>query len=60
MKVGDLVQSAYDRQGNPYCEYLKVALVIDFDKDGDPILWIGGEGRPEFKNYLQVIKESKR
>ena len=28
MKVGDLVQPAYDRQGNPYCEYFKVALVI--------------------------------
>jgi hypothetical protein len=60
MKVGDLVQSAYDRQGNPYCKYFKVALVTGFDRDGDPLLWLSGEERPEFKHYVQVIKESKR
>tara|TARA_R100000808_G_C2135501_1_gene143882 strand:+ start:35 stop:217 length:183 start_codon:yes stop_codon:yes gene_type:complete len=60
MKVGDLVEPAYDKHGNPYCEYFKVALVIGFDRDGDPLLWLSGEGRPEFKRYVQVIKESKR
>jgi hypothetical protein len=62
MKVGDLVGPAYDKHGNPYCEYFKVALVIGFDRDGDPLLWLSGECRsaPEFKRYVQVIKESKR
>ena len=40
MKVGDLVGPAYDKHGNPYCEYFKVDLVIGFDRDGDPLLWL--------------------
>ena len=58
MKVGDLVKYWHDdgRRASP------PGIVVDFDKDDDPIVWFPGGNDPPapyFRQDMEIISENR-
>jgi len=50
MKRGDLVKIIPDgRHG----------IIVDFDEDIDPIVYVGGYKEPHYRQHLEVINEKR-
>jgi len=58
MKVGDLVQPN-PTQPSPIYDW-KWGVIIGWDEDDDPIVWIDGRGTvAEYKSRVEVISASR-